>query len=80
MPRGRKVSLESLEAKIEKAQAEVAEAKDKYEKANAELKALIQKRDNLRSENILKALESSGKSYDEIMEFLGVQDAEKEEG
>lgn len=67
----RTVSMEALEKKIEKAQAEAAKAKAAYDKANAELKKLIAKRDELRTGELTSAILQSSKSYEEIMAFLG---------
>ena len=70
MARTRKTSKEALEEKIEKAEADVIAAKKKYDQATANLKELLDKRDAIRKEEILSAVVKSGRSYEEIMNFL----------
>ena len=53
MARTRKTSKEALEEKIEKAEADVIAAKKKYDQATANLKELLDKRDAIRTEEIL---------------------------
>ena len=69
-----------LEEKIEKAEADVVAAKKKYDQATANLKELLDKRDAIRKEEILSAVVKSGRSYEEIMNFLNAgSDGEKTE-
>ena len=70
MARTRKTSREALEEKIEKAEADVTAAKEKYEQATANLKQLLEKREAIRKEEIMSAIGKSGRSYEEIMDFL----------
>ena len=56
MARTRKTSKEALEEKIEKAEADVIAAKKKYDQATANLKELLDKRDAIRKEEILSAV------------------------
>lgn len=70
MARTRKSSKEALEEKIEKAQAEVAAAKKRYDQAVSNLKELTDKRDAMKKDEIVSAIIKSGRSYDEIMDFL----------
>lgn len=65
---GRKININE---KIKKAEEVVIRTKDKYDAALAELEQLHRKRDELQNEELLEAFVKSGKSYDEIMEFLG---------
>ena len=72
MARTRKTSKEALEEKIEKAEADVIAAKKKYDQ--------LDKRDAIRKEEILSAVVKSGRSYEEIMNFLNAgSDGEKTE-
>ena len=68
MARTRRTIL--LDEKIEKAQAAVFQAKDKYDAAVEELNKLQKKKRELQKQELLKAIEESTKSYDEIMAFL----------
>ena len=71
MARTRKTSKEALEEKIKKAEADVI---------TANLKELLDKRDAIRKEEILSAVVKSGRSYEEIMNFLNAgSDGEKTE-
>ena len=76
MPRVRKTI--TLDEKIEKAQAAVFQAKDKYDAAVEELNRLQKKKQEIQKQNLLKVIESSSRSYDEIMEFLSGKDETEE--
>ena len=78
MARTRKTSREALDEKIEKAKADVIAAKKRYDHATAVLKELLDKRDAIRKDEILSAIVKSGRSYEEIMDFLNVREAERE--
>ena len=60
----------SIEEKIQQQKEVVSKAKDKYEAALEELEKLMKKRDEIRNKEILNAIATSSKSYDEIMAFL----------
>ena len=60
----------SLDEKIEKAQKEVAVTKNKYDTAVEELNKLLKKKQEIRNHELLRAIESSQKSYEEIISFL----------
>lgn len=66
----RTTGLESLEQKIEKAQADVVRAKQKYDGTVAALKDLMDKRDALRRDELITAIMRSSKPYDEILHFI----------
>ena len=66
----RTTGMESLEQKIEKAQADVVKAKQKYDAAIAALKDLMDKRDALRRDELITAIMKSSKPYDEILQFI----------
>ena len=59
-----------LDEKIEKAQTAVFQAMDKYDAAVEELNKLQKKKLELQKQELLKAIEESSKSYEEIMAFL----------
>ena len=60
----------TIDEKIEKAQAEVIKAKEKYEAAINELKELQEKKKEIQSKELMEAFQESSRSYDEIMAFL----------
>lgn len=59
-----------LDEKIEKAQQAVYQAKGKYDAAMEELNKLQKKKQELQKQKLLKAIEVSPRSYDEIITFL----------
>lgn len=68
----------SIDEKIEQQKKIVFNLKDKYEAALAELDRLQQKRIELKNKELLKAIENSSRSFDEIMAFLGYNDEAEE--
>ena len=63
-------NLESIDIRIAKAEAEVSKAKARYEKATADLKDLLDKRDAVRRDQLMKLIADSNRSYEEIVAFL----------
>ena len=74
----RMTSMEALEAKIEKAQAMVSKTKKQYDAAVAALSDLLDKRDALRRDELVKAIMKSDRTYEEVLAFLGTGAAEEE--
>ena len=73
-------NLEILEQKIEKAQDDVVKTKKKYDDATAVLKRLLDKREMLRTEEVMTAIAKSKRSYEDIMSYLMAEnDLEHEE-
>ena len=68
----------SLDEKIEKAQAAVLAAKEKYDKALDELEKLVTKRKQLDDQRILEAYHASDKTTEEIVTFLKSSDSPEE--
>ncbi len=64
----------TLDEKIEKAQEAVEKTKARYDAAVKELRVLLEKKDAQRKQELLKALENSSRSFDEIMEFLKAEE------
>ena len=63
-------SLASLEAQIAKAQEDLVKAKVKYDATADTLEKLLNEKKELQSHQIMKAFIKSGKSFQEIMNFL----------
>ncbi|WP_230397661.1 hypothetical protein [Novisyntrophococcus fermenticellae] len=78
MARVRKNSKDALDEKIEKADADVIATKKKHDDATANLKQLLNKRDAIRKEELIAAVEKSGRSYEEILAFLNTDSAKAE--
>ena len=66
----------SIEEQITKQEEAVAKAKEKYDSEVAKLKDLHMKRDEAKKKELIKAIENSRKSYDEIMTFITSGDEE----
>ena len=71
-------SMEALDKKIEKAQAVVSRRKKLYDEAIAELSDLLDKRDALQRDELVKAIMKSGRTYEEVLAFLGTGSEEDE--
>ena len=79
MARMRRSSEQTLEYKIEQAEAKVAKTREAYEKAVDELKKLYDIRKAYQRDELLKAMENSSRSYDEILSFITSEDALEDE-
>lgn len=66
----RAINAELLDAKIERVQEDLVKAKHRYDAAAATLKDLLDKRDALRQKKLLDAIAQSGRSYEEIIQYL----------
>ena len=72
-PKGSKVNVRkdsTMEEMIQKQEEVVCKSKAKYDADVAKLKDLHAKRDEMRRKELLKAIEASGRTYEEIMTFL----------
>lgn len=66
----RLTSMDALEQKIEKAQEQVSKTKKAYDAAIAALSDLLDKRDALRRDELVKAIMHSDRTYEEVLAFL----------
>ncbi|MBQ8665611.1 MAG: hypothetical protein IJ526_01960 [Lachnospiraceae bacterium] len=73
MARVRATGMEALEQKIEKAQEKVIRTKKAHEKAVEELQELLDKQAAFRTDEIMKAITNSSKTYEEIMKFINAE-------
>lgn len=64
----------TLDEKIEKAQEAVEKAKARYDAAVKDLRDLLEQKDAQRKQELLKAVENSPRSFDEIMTFLKAEE------
>lgn len=71
-------SMEALNKKIEKAQELVSRKKKEYDAATAALGDLLDKREALQRDELVKAIMKSGRKYEEILAFLDTGDGEDE--
>ena len=65
-----KTAPASVEEKIKAVEAEIARLQDELKAKKAEHKKLLVQQDEENQQKILAAVEKSGKSFDEVMEFL----------
>ena len=63
----RNITRESLDQKIEKVEKAIGKNREQYERLTAELEELHQKQKAIQSEELLKAIAESPRSYDEIL-------------
>lgn len=75
----RNISKESLEQKIEKVEKAIRRNREQYERLTAELEELHQKQKAIQSEELLKAIAESPRSYEEILRFIQGSPEESEE-
>lgn len=73
----RNISKEGLEQKIEKVEKAISRNREQYDRLTAELEELHKKQKAIQSEEILKAISESTRSYEEILRFI--QGKEEEE-
>lgn len=69
---GRVSKSESINAKIRKAQDNVKRYKALYESSQAELEKLLEERKKIQAEQLMKAMEKKGKSFDEVMRLINL--------
>lgn len=62
--------------RIEQQEQAVSRIKDRYDAEVSKLEELMNKRDELRKKELMKAIEDSGKGFDEIIKFLREDSAE----
>ena len=66
----RNISKESLEQKIEKIEKAISKNREQYDRLTAELEDLHKKQKALQSEELLKAIKESSRSYEETLSFI----------
>lgn len=66
----RLISMETLENKILKAQENVSKARVRYEEATSELKKLLDKKKALQMDELVKAISTSKRSYEDILAYI----------
>ena len=71
-----RVSTDKLDAKIEQQKEALEKAKARYEAGKEALAELVKMRNELRKEELMKAVINSDKSYEEILAFVRGEVAE----
>ena len=62
--------MDAMEQKIEKAQEQISKTKKAYDAVIATLSDLLDKRDALRRDELVKAIMKSDKTNEEVLEFM----------
>ena len=63
-------STVSLDGRIREAERKVTEAKARYESAVSELKSMIEEKKELQVKELMREMEKSGKSFDEVIRLI----------
>jgi hypothetical protein len=63
-------TMASIDAKIRKAQESVEKTKARYDAAVTELERLHDEKEALQIQELVAAMEKSGKSYEELLKFV----------
>ena len=63
-------STVSLDGRIREAERKVTEAKARYDSAVSELKSLLEERKELKVKELMREMEKSGKSFDEVIRLI----------
>ena len=63
-------STVSLDGRIREAEKKVTEAKARYDSAVSELKSLIEEKKELQVKELMREMEKSGKSFDEVIRLI----------
>lgn len=66
-----------IEEKIARQKEVVSRAKDRYDEALADLEALMRKRDEIKNKELIEAYIASGRSFEEVMEFLTTKEGDE---
>ena len=66
----RNISKESLTQKIEKVEKAISRNREQCEKLTAELEELHQKQKAIQSQELLKAISESSRSYEDILRYI----------
>ena len=67
---GRKISIASIEAKIDKQREALQRSKAKYEEDKAELYRLEKIREDLQTKELIEAISKSKRSYKDILAYI----------
>jgi len=65
-----KKKLEAIDLQIKKKQEKLFKLKDESDEISDEIQKLIKEKEKIRKTELLEAIEASGRTYEEVMEFL----------
>jgi hypothetical protein len=72
----RTISRDALEQKISKLETAISRNRQQYDQLTKELKELLDKQKALQSEELMKAIADSTRSYEDILRYIKGETAE----
>ena len=76
---GRKSSKDTLEQKIRKLETGISKNRQQYDQMTKELKELLDKQKALQSEELMKTIADSSRSYEDILRYIKGESSEDED-
>ena len=74
----RMISKDTLEQKIRKLETAISKNRQQYDQLTKELKELLDKQKAMQSEELMKAIADSSRSYEDILRYIKGEMPEKE--
>ena len=74
----RTISKDTLEQKISKVEIAISKNRQQYDQLTKELKELLDKQRVLQSEELMKAIADSTRSYEDILQYIKGETSEDE--
>ena len=74
----RTISKDTLEQKISKLETAISKNRQQYDQLTKELKELLDKQRVLQSEELMKAIADSTRSYEDILQYIKGETSEDE--
>ena len=66
----RTISKDTLEKKISKLETAISKNRQQYDELTKELKELLDKQKAMQSEELMKAIADSSRSYEDILQYI----------
>lgn len=73
------ISRDALEQKISKFETVISKNRQQYDQLTKELKEMLDKKKALQSEELMKAIAESSRSYEDILRYIKGDPSEDEE-
>ena len=74
----RTISKDTLEQKISKLETAISRNRQQYDQLTMELKGLLDKQKAMQSEELMKAIADSSRSYEDILRYIKGETSEDE--
>lgn len=74
----RTISKDTLEQKINKLETAISKNRQQYDQLTKELKELLDKQKAMQSEELMKAIADSARSYEDILRYIKGETSEDE--